>query len=313
MATHDLKPLITFCIPFYKGLPYLKQAIDSVVRQSRPDWKCLVIDDAGPETETELLIKTFQDPRIFYSRNDQNLGLAGNWNRCIGLATTPYVTLLHADDRLAPHYLAEVLFSFAKYPEATAIFCRARIINDQGDPAFSFADRFKNILMPSTDRCIVLEGEVGLRALMKGNFVFCPSLCYRKSKISAVPFKTQWRMVIDLDWLVDALFCGNQLVGIPSVAYEYRRHLENQTSILTRSKIRFHEEIAIHHIVAGRCLTRGWPKAAKAAKIMLSIRLHILYHIFQSCLRFKFRDVWDLGVIFLKSRDPKAYQAMMGA
>ncbi len=296
-------PLITFCIPFFKGLGYLKESIQSVVDQSQQAWLCVVVDDCGPEPEARMLVASFSDPRISYRRNESNLGLAGNWNKCISLANTPFVTILHADDRLLPNYLMYMSEMFRMFPASNAIFCRATIIDKNGLSSFSFADRFKNILMPSLSQPIILKGELGLTALMRGNFVFCPSLCYRKDKLTEAPFNLNWRMVIDLDWLVASLLNGAQLVGNPAVAYEYRRHSTNQTSILTRSKIRFHEEIAIHHSVALKCSSKGWLTAARAARIMLSVRLHLFYQMVQSFVKLQLKDSLDLLLILLQSRN----------
>src|SRR5437016_5010424 len=42
---------LTVAIPFYKGQDYLRRAIESVLRQSSPDWRLVVCDD-GPEPGT---------------------------------------------------------------------------------------------------------------------------------------------------------------------------------------------------------------------------------------------------------------------
>ena len=50
------------------------------------------------------LVAGFGDPRIAYRANDATLGITANWNRCLDLADTELVTLLHADDQLGPEY-----------------------------------------------------------------------------------------------------------------------------------------------------------------------------------------------------------------
>ena len=96
---------ITFALPYYSNLGYLREAIDSVLAQTISNWEMIVVDDAGPEPAADL-VATLDDPRIRYVRNVANLGLAGNWNECLRHVTTPYVTLLHSDDRLLPLHLS---------------------------------------------------------------------------------------------------------------------------------------------------------------------------------------------------------------
>lgn len=293
---------ITFCIPFYKGLEYLQEAMQSVVNQTNPLWRCIVVDDAGPETGVEDIVRSFGDPRFSYVRNSQNLGLAGNWNRCLELADTPFVSIFHADDRLSPGYAEVMLKLAAENPKALAYFCRTRIINASGQEAFSFADQFKKILMPTRKQVIYLQYEDGLAAIMRGNFIFCPTLCFHRERLPKNPFEKRWRMVLDLDWIARALLSNNLLVGTPEVAYEYRRHHENQSSILTQSRLRFVEEIQIHRNIAQQSASRNWQRAAAAARRMMSVRLHIGFQIFMCVIRLRFPQAFAFIKVFGMSR-----------
>src|SRR5437762_3520341 len=95
---------ITLAIPYYRGLDYLRRAIESVVRQTSSNWRLLVIDD-GSDEPAESTVAHFREPRVGYLRNTSTLGMAGNWNRCLDLAQTDLVTILHADDELLPNYV----------------------------------------------------------------------------------------------------------------------------------------------------------------------------------------------------------------
>ena len=111
-------PTITFAVPFYENLAFLGQAIESVLRQSRDDWDLILVDDNPRDQGARQLIDRYNDSRIRYFKNTQNLGLAGNWNRCLDLAETDLVTLLHADDVLTETYAELMISSALKYPEA---------------------------------------------------------------------------------------------------------------------------------------------------------------------------------------------------
>src|SRR5437868_3244891 len=140
---------ITFAVPFYAGTEYLRRALDSVRRQTIADWCLLVCDDHGPEAGAEELVRSYGDGRMRYHRNATNLGMAGNWNRCLDLAATDLVTLLHADDELLPHYAAVMLGAAAARPGAAALFCEARTIGADGRDCLSLPDLFKRVLRPA--------------------------------------------------------------------------------------------------------------------------------------------------------------------
>src|SRR5688572_1907046 len=137
--------LLTIAVPFYKGHAYLRAAVQSVLRQSSPDWRLVVCDD-GPEPGTRELVESFAEPRIRYLKNDRNLGMAGNWNRCLEVADTDLVNLLHNDDELLPNYVETMLAAGRQFPDAAAFFCKARVIDAAGRPTFSFVDYVKRFL-----------------------------------------------------------------------------------------------------------------------------------------------------------------------
>ncbi|MBW2666404.1 MAG: glycosyltransferase family 2 protein, partial [Deltaproteobacteria bacterium] len=96
---------VTIAIPFHRGRDYLRVAIESVLAQESPDWKLLVVDDSGGGDDVEEVVSTFDDARLTVHRNPVNLGMVASWNRCLDLAESDLVTLLHADDRIESGYV----------------------------------------------------------------------------------------------------------------------------------------------------------------------------------------------------------------
>jgi glycosyltransferase involved in cell wall biosynthesis len=284
-------PLISFCIPFYSNKPLLEAALKSVLRQSLESWEAIVIDDCGPEIGVEEMVNNFGDSRIKYLRNPRNLGLAGNWNRCLLEARAPLVTILHADDVLEPDYAKLMVFANAKYPSAAAYFCRTRIIDIVGKKIFSFPDFIKLLIMPSRNTVMHLRGQDAVRNLLRGNFIFCPSLCYQRKMIQNELFSAEWKMVLDMDFVLRLLFQNHEIIGLPSVAYVYRRHGTSQTALLTQSFIRFEEEASLYDRIYEQAKEKGWHSAAQVALSKKIIKLHILYMSVQDFVRLRFRQI----------------------
>lgn len=93
-------PLVSVCIPTYRGSAFLVPAIESVLNQTYQHFEILILDDNSPD-DTQEIVSRYTDPRITYVRNAQNLGPEGNWNRCLELAHGKYFKLLPHDDILA--------------------------------------------------------------------------------------------------------------------------------------------------------------------------------------------------------------------
>lgn len=89
----------------------LEEALLSAINQNSVnfDYEIIVVDNEPYKnggTETSNLMEKYKDiPNFIYYRNEENLGMFGNWNRCIELARGEWVTLLHDDDLLIPNYL----------------------------------------------------------------------------------------------------------------------------------------------------------------------------------------------------------------
>ena len=276
-----MEPILTIAIPYYRGREYLKLAIESVRSQESPDWHLLVCDDGaedpGAGRAIEELVASYGDDRLRYHRSESGPGMVHNWNRCLDLAETDLVSLLHADDQLLPNYAGLMLELAAAYPEAAAFYCRAHIIDAAGRRSFSFADAVKRFFLPGPEEPGVLRGETAVRALMAGNFIMCPTLCFRKSVLGNLRFSPDWRQAQDLEFTTRLLMEGAELVGSRRAAYAYRRHRESATSQQSESMLRFDEELRLFDLVADRAEALGWHEAARISRSKRIVKLHLLY------------------------------------
>jgi glycosyltransferase involved in cell wall biosynthesis len=270
-------PTLTIAIPFHAGKDYLRRAIESVRAQSDPCWKLLVCDDASSEPAIDRLVASYGDERLRYYRNRVNLGMAGNWNRCLDLADTDLVVLLHADDELLGNYCSLMRSAVRKYPTAVGFFCEATIIDECSAECFSFPDAFKKVLIPKSAGAIILKGNRALTSLLRGNFIFCPTVCYRKSLLKRKRFRTDWKQVQDLELFTRLLLDGETLVGFREPAYAYRRHAGNATAEQTASLLRFEEEGRLYDRLARIAASRRWGRAAVTARQKMIVKLNLAY------------------------------------
>lgn len=93
------KPFISICIPVYNGARYLVECLDSCLQQSFTDYELIICDD-GSSDESRSIIESYQKthPTIHFFKNTVNLGLVGNWNRCLDLAKGDWIKFVFQDD-----------------------------------------------------------------------------------------------------------------------------------------------------------------------------------------------------------------------
>jgi len=114
-----MTPRVSVCIPAYNYARYLPAAIDSVLAQEFGDYELIVVDNASRD-ETPAVLARYGD-RIHAHRNERNLGLFGNFARCLELARGELVKFLAADDWLHPAYLAEAVALMDRHPSAAIV------------------------------------------------------------------------------------------------------------------------------------------------------------------------------------------------
>ncbi|MEA2784715.1 MAG: hypothetical protein QOF71_819 [Candidatus Eremiobacteraeota bacterium] len=268
---------LSIAIPASTQRPdHLRNAINSVIAQDAASWTLVVVDDAPGEGRYRELVESVGDARVRYLRNDGDHGIGQAWNVCTSAVDGELYAILHADDELKPNYVRVMTDLARRFPDGAMYFCGAEIIDDSGERAFSLADFVKWFVQPR-GRTIRLAGESALARLFTGDFIMCPTIVYRKSRLGARRFSTGLRFVLDIALIADVLFAGEAIYGTSAAAYRYRRHRDAATAVFNKTGYRFEEEIALHRHVAAQARRRGFRLAALAANVMLFVRLNLLY------------------------------------
>lgn len=113
------EPQVTAILPTYRRPQLLARAIASVLAQTEPRLRVLVLDNASGD-QTEDVVRGFarSDPRVVYHRHPDNLGLFGNFQAGLGMVETPFFSFLSDDDVLLPGFYQAALSAFERHPEA---------------------------------------------------------------------------------------------------------------------------------------------------------------------------------------------------
>ena len=266
---------VCVAIPFFSNLDYLGIALRSLVAQSDRKWTAIVVDDASPERGAEQVVAMLGDSRIRYVRNERNLGVAANFNRCLELGAVQgeVVSVFHADDQLEPGYIAAVRAAHLAFPDAACVAPRVTVIDGEGRPTRTLADSVKHALWPR-QLPTTLAGDRGLARMMRGLFFYCPSVSYRVSLLPEVRFDERWRQVMDLDFYSRILLSGGSIALVPDQVYRYRRHNDTMTAQNSRSLVRLEEEVAVSNEVLEAARTTGWHRSARTARLRPTVRLN---------------------------------------
>ena len=83
--------LVSICIPVYNGEKSLDNCLISLKRQSAPIYEIIIQDD-GSKDGSKQIIEKYHDLPINYEKNDENVGMIKNWNKCIKRCTGDIIT-----------------------------------------------------------------------------------------------------------------------------------------------------------------------------------------------------------------------------
>lgn len=118
------KPVFTIAIPTYKRPHTFKETLKSALNQVGDiNYEIIIVDNDDSEdlNETKKIVESFNNNFVRYYRNTKNLGMFGNWNRCIELASGEWLTILHDDDILSENYLYKMSMIIKNVPNAGLI------------------------------------------------------------------------------------------------------------------------------------------------------------------------------------------------
>ena len=96
------KPKVSVLMPIYKtNETYLREAIESILGQTYGDFELLILDDC-PNDDREAVVKSYQDERVKYIKNEKNIGIAQSRNKLINMAEGEYLAVMDHDDISTP-------------------------------------------------------------------------------------------------------------------------------------------------------------------------------------------------------------------
>ncbi len=104
----DKTPFFSIMIPTYKRADTIVLSVHSALEQvGFDDYEIIVVDNESSDvcTETRDVMAQIKSDKLFYYVNKSNLGMCGNWNRCVELCSGQYIVMLHDDDILSPYCL----------------------------------------------------------------------------------------------------------------------------------------------------------------------------------------------------------------
>lgn len=119
-------PLVSAVVIFLNAMPFLAEAIDSVLTQTYPHWELLLVDDGSTDGSTELAQRhAAKDPgRVRYLEHPghENRGMSAARNLGLNHARGKYIGFLDADDVWLPQKLERQISILRAHPDVDMVY-----------------------------------------------------------------------------------------------------------------------------------------------------------------------------------------------
>lgn len=229
-------PLISICIPTYNGEAYIRECLDSCLRQTFSDFEIIVSDD-GSGDRTLDIVRAYADldSRLKVIRNEKNLGLVANWNCCLEAAKGRWIKFVFQDD-----YIREdCLDQFAKRinDSLQLIVCARNFLlpeNAPSDLVRYYTHAVRTLENTSSHRAPFFSPELISRIAVENiclNFIGEPSLVlFKKTVIKEIGlFNSDLKQICDLEFFL-RIASRYGLSYIPEKLCTFRIHQASTTN-----------------------------------------------------------------------------------
>ncbi|MBS9402926.1 glycosyltransferase family 2 protein [Halomonas sp. TRM85114] len=216
---HDLQPSVAIIIPCFNRWPYVVEAIDSVLEQTWPNTRCIIVDDASTDDSYPRLRERYSGvPRVAIHQLENNQGQSAARNRGVELSDADYIGFLDSDDLLV----------------VTAVENRMRLALEH--PAFEgiiFSDKIAETtgasLLPGKK---VVGAELPLSEFIEnGNWLHTNSFLIKRSTFNKLKgFNEHLRKKEDIEFFLRALvdqparYAGGSCCMVRSMDSQRARH-----------------------------------------------------------------------------------------
>ncbi|MFS0674969.1 glycosyltransferase family 2 protein [Ornithinibacillus sp. 179-J 7C1 HS] len=131
-------PLVSVIIPVYNVEHYIKECLDSVLKQTYNNIEVILIDDGSKDGSTEVLKEYAETNEIFKLYVQENAGQSASRNKGIELAKGKYVYFLDADDFILPETISNLVTRAETHELDIVLFAAEPFTEDENVKIFKW-------------------------------------------------------------------------------------------------------------------------------------------------------------------------------
>ncbi len=220
-----MEPLGSVIIPVYNVLPYLREALDSIINQTYKNLEVLVVDDGSTDGSGEVCDEYRSDPRVIVI-HQENKGLSGARNTGLDRMTGEYVAFLDSDDAFMPEMVEKMLKALS-HTEAQIAICKY-IVCSTSKP-MKMENAFNESLLFSTEQIISSANALNIMIHGKTGWYVWNKI-YHRSTWNGVHFP-EGDNYEDMRVMCQVIGHCNEIVAMSDTLVFYRKRAGSITNL----------------------------------------------------------------------------------
>lgn len=215
---------LTVCIMSYNRSVYLREAVCSVISQTKQPKKIVIYDNGSDKSVFES-IEEFLERGVQWIGAEVNHPFVWNFNRALFDSETRYIMMLHDDDRLCPSFLETQIGLLEANDSLVAVSCNGYFIDKTG---YKTGETLVPTVIGMPVEFFTCSGQVALKYASNSCIPFSPTI-YRSSVVGSVKFREEFGKVCDAVYFCDLADIGSIAYQITPL-YECRLHSGQDSS-----------------------------------------------------------------------------------
>jgi len=228
------KVTVSVLMPVYNGERFLREAVQSVLRQTLADFELFVIDD-GSTDGTSSILGACRDPRVKVIRQTVNSGIASALNHGLEVCSGAFIARMDADDISVPNRLAKQTSFLQEHTDVGILGSCCELIDTRGQ-------RVGTLNLPLTDLAIRWS------ALLANPFAH-PSTMIRRDVLERHRLRFNQAFLVAGDYdLWTRLLTYTRGANLDEPLIRYRIHNGTLTSRYRKTQLENRDRIALRAI-----------------------------------------------------------------
>lgn len=213
-------PRVSVVMPIYNAMPYLGQAIDSILRQTYTDFQIMAIDDGSDDESWSVVRERAERDHRVEPIQIEHSGIVAALNRGLEAARGEFIARMDADDISRPNRLAQQVAFLDRHPDVVAVGTDLLRIDDRGGAIGKMGVAVDHEAIES----VMLRGQAGAMTHA--------TTMWRRAVLDACGgYYQQWAQhAEDLELFLRMAEQG-RLANLDCVLYEVRKHTSSVTHL----------------------------------------------------------------------------------